>query len=234
MKAQDGVQMSESFLLGSLLAVVGGFLDVHTYLLRGGVFANAETGNIVLLGLNLAEGNFGKALYYLIPILSFAGGILAAEAVKRHFQQHPQVHWRQIVVAAEFLILLGAAFVPQGRWDMAVNVAIAFLCAMQVETFRKVRGSAVATTMCTGNLRSGMELLWHYHVTRDRRELDGALRYYGIILFFIGGAALGAFLSKLWAERALLVCCGLLAAVFGLMFLRDARALTARRGKRRT
>ena len=82
MTEKQNRQMSESFLIGALLAVVGGFLDAYTYLLRGGVFANAQTGNIVLLGLNLAQMRIGRVFYYLIPILAFAGGVLAAELVK--------------------------------------------------------------------------------------------------------------------------------------------------------
>ena len=35
-------QMSESFRLGAVLALAGGFLDAYTYLVRGGVFANAR------------------------------------------------------------------------------------------------------------------------------------------------------------------------------------------------
>ena len=71
-------QMSESFLLGAILALAGGFLDAYTYIGRGGVFANAETGNIVLMGLELADGNFRNALHYLIPITAFACGVLAS------------------------------------------------------------------------------------------------------------------------------------------------------------
>ena len=41
------IQMSESFRVASLLAVCGGILDAYSYLCRGGVFANAQTGNIV-------------------------------------------------------------------------------------------------------------------------------------------------------------------------------------------
>lgn len=63
--------MSETFCLGALLAVIGGFLDAYTYLTRGRVFANAQTGNLVLLAMNLAGGQFQKAQYYLIPILAF-------------------------------------------------------------------------------------------------------------------------------------------------------------------
>ena len=59
-------QVSETHLLGLLLAVVGGFLDAYTYLCRGRVFANAQTGNIVLLGVNLTEQNWNRTFYYLI------------------------------------------------------------------------------------------------------------------------------------------------------------------------
>lgn len=53
-------QMSDSFRIGAILAAVGGFLDAYTYLARGQVFANAQTGNIVLLGVHLSEGDFKK------------------------------------------------------------------------------------------------------------------------------------------------------------------------------
>lgn len=56
-------QMSETLLVGSLLAMVGGFLDVYTYLTRGGVFANAQTGNIVLLGITLFRRKYQKGTY---------------------------------------------------------------------------------------------------------------------------------------------------------------------------
>ena len=69
-------QMSENFILGIILAAVGGYLDAYTYLVRGGVFANAQTGNIVLLGINLAEGSYLNALQYLFPIAAFSVGVL--------------------------------------------------------------------------------------------------------------------------------------------------------------
>ena len=40
--------------IGLMLCLAGGFLDAYTFVTRGGVFANAQTGNIVLLGLELA------------------------------------------------------------------------------------------------------------------------------------------------------------------------------------
>ena len=68
-------QMSDSYLIGALLAVAGGFLDAYTFLCRGGVFANAQTGNIVLLGVNLASGRWEEAITYLMPVSAFFFGI---------------------------------------------------------------------------------------------------------------------------------------------------------------
>ena len=223
MKQAHG-QMSESMRLGALLAVAGGFFDAYTYLCRRGVFANAQTGNIVLLGLELAEREWLRALAYLAPILAFALGVVVAEVVKRRGKARQAggagMHWRQVIVLAEIVLLAVAAFLPQ-RMDMAVNILISFVCAMQVEAFRKVRGSAFATTMCTGNLRSGTEQLVIWRQTGDANAARKARHYYCIILFFILGAALGAVCTDTLGERALLITCVPLLAVFGIMFIRE-------------
>ena len=53
------------------LAAVGGFLEAYTYLLHGGVFCNAQTGNLVLLALALFGGRFASAAHYLFSILAY-------------------------------------------------------------------------------------------------------------------------------------------------------------------
>ena len=91
-------QPSESLAVGFLLALTGGLLDAYSYLNRGEVFATAETGNIVLMGINLAQQNWSGALHYLLPVLAFTAGILAAEWVRRRCDPGegcPQrLHWR--------------------------------------------------------------------------------------------------------------------------------------------
>ena len=212
------VQMSEAYSLGALLTVGGGFLDAYTYFTRGGVFSNAQTGNLVLLAIRLAEGDLTALPHYLPPILAFALGVVAAELVRDRFRASHALHWRQAVVALEALILLATAFLPQDRWDAAVNAAVSFVCAMQVEAFRKIRGNALATTMCTGNLRSGTELLYHGLRDRDPAALRRSLQYYGIILCFLAGGALGVWATDLLAERAILLCCAMLLVIFLAMF----------------
>ena len=52
------MQISESIGLGTILALSGGFMDAYSYIERGKVFANAQTGNMLLFGVNLSEGNY--------------------------------------------------------------------------------------------------------------------------------------------------------------------------------
>ena len=46
MEGANKKHISESFRLAAVLALVGGFLDAYTYICRGQVFSNAQTGNI--------------------------------------------------------------------------------------------------------------------------------------------------------------------------------------------
>ena len=210
-------QTSESFRLGALLAGAGGFLDAYTYLVRGGVFANAQTGNIVLLGVRLIQGQWPLVLHYLIPILAFAGGVVVADLVKYRFRHTTGIHWRQMTVGLELVLLLGVAFLPS-HLDNLANIAVSFVCAVQVESFRKVHGNAFATTMCTGNLRSGTERLLQYLRTGDKDHGHRAVQYYGIILFFVTGAAIGALCAGWLGQKGVLISLIPLSCAFLMMF----------------
>ena len=209
--------MSEALPLGLLLALTGGILDAYTYLNRGAVFATAETGNLVLLGINLAMGHWLKVIYYLLPISSYAAGLLVTLAFHRRSDKL-FFHWRQFVVLTECLVVLLATIIPQGELDPLVNCMIAFISAMQVQTFRKFRGCACATTMCTGNLRSGVEALYFHLADKEPGSLDRAKVYFGLIAFFVTGAVISSLLAPLFAGRAILVAILPLAASFLLMF----------------
>ena len=142
--------MSESMLTASFIIVSGGLQDAYTYLCRGGVFANAQTGNIVLFSAYLFEGAWDHCLRYLIPVLSFMAGIFAAECIHRRFKHMEKVHWRQLIILAEIAVLFAVGFMPQSLNTVA-NSLVSFSCAMQLQTFRKVRGHAYASTMCIGD-----------------------------------------------------------------------------------
>ena len=85
MKTKHHGQMSESFLTAVFLSLSGGLQDAYTYLFRGKVFANAQTGNIVLLSSNIMDGQWDRVLHYLVPLCAFALGVLVAEKMRESF-----------------------------------------------------------------------------------------------------------------------------------------------------
>ena len=213
-------QMSESMILGVVLTLAGGFQDAYFYNCRGQVFANAQTGNIVLLGQNIASGNFQNALHYLFPLLAFLAGVYLSEWVRELCKSFQKLHWRQIVLAFEIVMLAIAGLLPQSL-NVVSNVLMSFACAMQVDSFRKFRGIPCATTMCIGNMRSGTELLCRYHITKDPELKRKSLHYYFIILVFAIGAAIGAVASQKFGNPAIWIAAGLMLLGFILMFVKE-------------
>lgn len=212
-------QMSESFYTVIFLSLSGGLQDAYTYLFRGGVFANAQTGNIVLLSVHLFEGEWVSAGRYLVPLLAFSLGVLTSELARWHFQGR-LLHWRQLVVLGEIVFLFLVGFLP-ARLDLLANALVSFACAMQVQAFRKVDGYAFASTMCIGNLRSGVESLCAWSRTRSPEAKRKSGRYFGVILLFALGAGLGSVSLGWWDARTIWLSCALLAVSFLLMFLRE-------------
>ena len=199
---------ADTLRLGLILAAAGGFMDAYTYIARGGVFANAQTGNLVLLGVRAFEGDV-RALHYLAPVLAFVLGVLACEALRAGQMRLRPVGWRQAVLVGEAMLLAASAFAPQSCNDV-VNAGVSFACAMQVSAFRSLHGQPYATTMCTGNLRSGTEALWKGIAARDGESLRAGGRYFAVIGCFVIGAGAGALLTEAFREVTALFPAGLL------------------------
>ena len=213
-------QMSESFLIAGILSVSGGLQDAYTYMYRGKVFANAQTGNIVLLAQNLVDRNWQAVLRYFSPLLFFALGVAMAECIRMKYQKAQKIHWRQLVLAIEILLLFAVGFIPN-EIDLLANAMVSFACAMQVQAFRKVNGYAFASTMCIGNLRSGMDSLCAWLVGGNTKAFGKALHYFAIIFLFALGAGLGSLALAPMGSRAIWLSCLLLFISFCLMFLKE-------------
>lgn len=212
--------MSEAFITAAFLSASGGLQDAYTYSFRGKVFANAQTGNIVLLSESIFNHDLQTAVHYLVPLLFFACGVAVAELFREQFQHTKRIHWRQSILIMEILLLFLVGFLPE-ELDMLANALVSFSCAMQVQTFRKVNGCSFASTMCIGNIRSCMEAICTYITRKERKKLDQAIRYFLIILLFALGAGAGSCLIVLMGQYAIWISCLLLIVSFTLMFIRE-------------
>ena len=209
-------QTSESFLLSAVISLSGGFQDAYTYNLRDKVFANAQTGNVVLMSQHFMTGDWQKDFHYLMPILAFGLGVIISEQISYYYRKAKKIHWRQLVVLLEIIVLSIVAFIPENH-NMLANVLVSLACAMQVQSFRKVNGYPYASTMCIGNLRSGTESFSVFLRKRENGALIKALHYFGIIFVFAIGAGIGGVVSLALGYRSILISSAILLVAFILM-----------------
>lgn len=190
-------QMSETTAVMLLLTVSGGLQDAYSYFVRGRVFANAQTGNIVLMAVHFFTGEFFAGLRYLVPVLFFMAGIFVAEQIEARCRLSGKFHWRHVVLGLEMGLLLVVGFLPISAWmNPIANALTSFSCAMQVQAFRKVNGHAYASTMCIGNMRSGTEALSAFLRSGEPGALKRAGQYFFVIATFFTGAGIGGVLAR--------------------------------------
>lgn len=173
-----------------LIAGAGGLLTSYTYIMRGGVYANVQTGNLVLLGISIASGQAQWS--YLVPVLAFMLGVMLAQLIEMHSHGTGRLRGPRLVLLVEAAVVSLTALMPHAL-DLFASATISFVCGMQMDAFREYRGKQYATTLLTGNLRSGSEQLWYYVRSRDTKHLLAAGGYGTLILSFFAGVLICSF-----------------------------------------
>ncbi|MDO4561164.1 MAG: YoaK family protein [bacterium] len=202
-KLLDLATPSESFLLAVILAAAGGFLDGYTFIGRGNVFANTQTGNLILLGVNLAQGKLAASISYLVPVTAFLLGTVITERIRIRCGAMKHLDWRQIVVAAEALVLVLISFMPH-YGDNAANAMVSFACAMQFDAFRSMNGVPFTSTLAMMNLRGAVEYVMDYHEDQDMEKVSRSFEYLITVIIFTLSVVIGSRLTYIYDDGAIL------------------------------
>ncbi|GAA1363117.1 YoaK family protein [Catellatospora chokoriensis] len=214
---------SRSLRLIVLLTMAAGFLDAYTFLGRGGVFATAQTGNVVLLGVQAAQAQWDAALRHVPPIIAFVAGVWVAETIRL-----PRVAraLRKPVRAAlllEILVLIVVGLMPSGGSDDLVAVMISFVASVQITSFGMIGRWTFNTTVTTTNLRNAAQALYGAVVRHERDATAQARNLWPAVGSFAGGALLGGLFTVHLGDRAVWVATGLLLIGLALFHADDRR-----------
>jgi uncharacterized membrane protein YoaK (UPF0700 family) len=220
----EDTDRARSLWFALLLTLTNGFLDAHTYLARGGVFANVQTANVIFGAIDTSERKFALALAHVWPILAFITGVAVASHIKsgraERFLPRPLL-WTMAVQALALAII---GFVPSSVPHSYVTVPISFLAAMQMGLFRNVGELVYLPVATTGNLMRCVEAGYDGLVEK-KAESRRAFGVYGaLIVVFAVGALIGAFASRAWGVHAIWLAAGFLAFTLCL-FIIDERHL---------
>lgn len=193
----------EQLIFCLLLTAVGGFFDAYTFVNCDGIFANAQTGNLIFVGIDLIEGNYRDVIHYSIPILSFIIGVLVSKFIESKYKELSIFKHIYMLLLIQIFALL-VIFVKYKFFGLDIRpIVISFICAIQFDGFRKVNNLVFASVFCTGNLRSMSEHLYKFVVLKKKESKIPLVIYSTVIAVFLSGVILGAAMSKYFMHKAI-------------------------------
>ncbi|WP_329249897.1 DUF1275 domain-containing protein [Actinoallomurus sp. NBC_01490] len=214
-----------SLQLGVLLAFAGGFQDAYSFIGLGGVFANAQTGNVVLLGVDAGRQHWAEALRHVPPLLAFILGVAVAETLSR-----PRVaavlRWpARFALVLEIIVLGVVGALPGGVSYSLIVVMIAFTASVQVTTFRTLIVWPYNTAMVTGNLRTAAQAAYQAVADRDPEARRKSRSFATVIVSFMAGAIAGGLLTLELGRHAIWISAGVLLGALGLFVVDEHRGV---------
>jgi uncharacterized membrane protein YoaK (UPF0700 family) len=195
------------------LAAVTGCLDAVSLARITRTFVGFQTGNTVLAGLGVGQGDWAQAVPPAAAVLAYLAGSVLAHRLMVVGPTAPRAVVRRLLALAVALLAVNAAVVVVGaggdgdppvglvRYVSIVVSAVAMAC--QTPTVRVVEGVSVSSTFSTGMLtRLGQAFAAPRSRTAERvvtRVLGG------VILAFLGGAIVGGVALELVGNAAAVV-----------------------------
>jgi len=218
----NDTERTRSLWFALLLTLANGFLDAHTYIARGGVFANVQTANVIFGAIDTSKREWAAALAHLWPLLAFVAGVTLASHIKSGRVEHAMPRPLVWTMAIQAVVLAIIGFVPASVPHSYVTVPISFLAAVQIGLFRSIGDLAYLPVATTGNLMRFVEAGYDGFVGKKAGSSKAFGVYGARILAFASGALAGAFASQAWGVHAIWLPAGFLAVTMCL-FIIDER-----------
>ncbi|MFE3323355.1 YoaK family protein [Streptomyces sp. NPDC059176] len=211
--------------LSSLVIVANGYVDAYLYMAHGGVFAGAQTGNLVLFCVDLAQPQSRGSLAHLWPMMAFVAGVVVAESFRGASSRgHRIAHYPLLyALALETAVLTVIGLAPGSIPQTAITTSVGFVVALQVVFFQMVRPATFLTVAMTGNLTRTTAAALTARRTRSRSDVRLAVLYASVILFFGAGAAIGALVTAALGTPSSLVAAGLFALSWASLLVMVSR-----------
>lgn len=203
MSAHDEERIRERLHTYMLLMVSGGFMGAYSYVMKGGVFANAETANCLLLAMSIANGDWHRAFVLIFPISTYMIGSFVSELFIIKVGRNHMLTWETILVLAEMIIIFIVGCIPAAAPFVLSHILITFVSSMQFNTFRRSKGVVMSTVFCTAHLRQAGVMLAEGLIYKDKPKLKVFTYHLTMILCFLIGVFICVVLSRSFQHRTI-------------------------------
>jgi uncharacterized membrane protein YoaK (UPF0700 family) len=142
------------------LGFLAGYVDTLGFLALFGLFTAHVTGNFILIGAALVDGNEGSVLLKLLAFPSFIAGVALARVLIVAVEGRPGGTLR-LALLLELVLLAGSMACgvaassigePHGQFAMAAGLLAATAMGAHSATSRLLLGHLAPTSMMTGNV----------------------------------------------------------------------------------
>mgnify|MGYP001069720929 CR=1 FL=1 len=195
------------------LSFIGGYFGLYAILSRCGIFASAQTNNMISLVHDLLGGSpldflvrAGALFLYLLAII-----------LTVWIPEHSPCNLKLLSIGIDCIACFTLGFFPAELNPVIGLYPIFFSMAFQWCTFKGAYGFAGSTTFSTNNLRQFTTAIIHL-LTGKEKEASLKIRFYGgTLLNFHLGAAASFLMWQFFALRSIWCC--LLPLTFALLLI---------------
>ncbi|MEX3634537.1 YoaK family protein [Paraburkholderia sp. BR14320] len=199
--------------VAALLTLSGGFLDAFAYVGHGGVFANTMTGNVALLGIQIAAGDWARAARHIPPLIAFVFAVFVVHLLRLDAFAASVRRPALVCLLLEIAFLSIAASGLVGDSDVWLIPGISFVATLQTLSFTHIENLTYTSVMTTGNLRrAAKKLLEAFIPSYDRIALHEASLLGMAGFCFFAGAVFGGVTTRMLHDGALWLAVLLLVA----------------------
>jgi uncharacterized membrane protein YoaK (UPF0700 family) len=149
-------------------------MDAWVYMDHGRVFANAQTGNVVLFGIYVAGGDFTAAARHVPSIVAFILGLVLSRLTGAWLKK-AGLNSRNVRLTVECVLLVALALIAGRLPNGAVTACVGFIAALQITSLSHIGDVTFNTGMTTGNLRgafsAAIAILYDPASTKDRTRV---------------------------------------------------------------
>jgi uncharacterized membrane protein YoaK (UPF0700 family) len=206
----SGGQRLSAVAASALATTAGGATDAWVFLAHGHVFANAQTGNVVLMCIALASGDVASAATHLPSLLAFITGALASR-LSGELLKRSRFNSRNVRLGLACVMLVTLVPFVYRMSDRAVTACVGFIAGVQITSLSHFGSWSFNTGMTTGNILAGVSALAKA-LTGSAEEWPHAAAMLVLCFAFGAGAVAGAWLTPRLGGATLLPVAALIAA----------------------
>ena len=189
-------------LLHRIACFIGGFTGCHI-ILRTGIFASAQTLNLLNIVINALSGNIPSVLKLFGAMSIYILGILTCLFLKIKMPSTVKTVSLTIIIIGIFSYIFMPISVPG---DIQIYPSFFMMSFMWVAFGESIKGYNSSCIFSTNNLRQAVYELGAYTLEKDKKHLDKGLFFLGSLVFFHSGAIVSYISTTLLGKDGIIVC----------------------------